>query len=73
MLNRPRRNRNSAAIRNSVQENWVTTNDLIYPMFLTEGKNKKSEIKSMPGINRLSSDLLLKEIEFFLCWILGKL
>ncbi len=63
MLNRPRRNRKSAAIRNSVQENWVTNHDLIFPMFLIEGKNKKSEIKSMPGINRLSSDLLLKEIE----------
>jgi porphobilinogen synthase len=63
MLNRPRRNRKSEAIRKSVQENWLTVNDLIYPMFLTEGKNKKSEIKSMPGINRMSSDLLLKEIE----------
>lgn len=63
MLNRPRRNRKSEAIRKSVQENWLTVNDLIYPMFLTEGKNNKSEIKSMPGINRLSSDLLLKEIE----------
>lgn len=63
MQHRPRRNRKSAAIRNMVQETWVTTNDLILPLFLIEGKNKKSEVKSMPGINRLSSDLLLKEIE----------
>lgn len=63
MLNRPRRNRKSAAIRNMVQENWLSVNDLIYPLFLIDGKNKKSEIKSMPGINRLSADLLLKEIE----------
>jgi porphobilinogen synthase len=63
LTHRPRRNRKSAAIRNAVQENWVTVNDLIFPMFLTEGKNKKSEITSMPGIYRLSSDLLLKEIE----------
>lgn len=63
MFNRPRRNRKSAAIRNMVQENWLSVNDLIYPLFLIDGKNKKSEIKSMPGINRLSADLLLKEIE----------
>ncbi len=63
MQHRPRRNRKSSAIRNMVQETWVTTNDLILPLFLIEGKNKKSEVKSMPGINRLSSDLLLKEIE----------
>jgi porphobilinogen synthase len=63
LTHRPRRNRKTAAIRNAVQENWVTVNDLIFPMFLTEGKNKKSEINSMPGIHRLSTDLLLKEIE----------
>jgi porphobilinogen synthase len=63
MQNRPRRNRKSAAIRQMVQETWVTTNDLIFPLFLIEGKNKKSEVKSMPGINRLSTDLLLKEVE----------
>ncbi len=60
---RPRRNRKSQAIRNLTQENWVTTNDLIFPLFLTEGKNKKSEIASMPNIYRYSGDLLLKEIE----------
>ena len=60
---RPRWNRKSQAIRNLTQENWVTTNDLILPLFLTEGKNKKSEIASMPNIYRYSSDLLLKEIE----------
>jgi porphobilinogen synthase len=46
-----------------VQENSVTVNDLIFPLFLIEGKNKKSEVASMPGIYRLSSDLMLKEIE----------
>lgn len=60
---RPRRNRKNAAIRNLVQENTVTVNDLIFPLFLIEGKNKKSEVKSMPGIYRLSQDLLLREIE----------
>ena len=60
---RPRRNRKSQVIRDLVQENTVTVNDLIFPLFLIEGKNKKSEVKSMPGIFRFSNDLLLKEIE----------
>jgi len=60
---RPRRNRKSATIRNLIQENRVNTSDLIFPLFLTEGKNKKSEIASMPNIYRYSGDLLIKEIE----------
>ncbi len=63
ITHRPRRNRKSETIRNMVQENHVTVNDFIFPLFLTEGKNKTSEVSSMPGIYRLSSDLLLKEIE----------
>ncbi|MDF2449103.1 MAG: hemB [Bacteroidota bacterium] len=63
ITNRPRRNRKSEAIRNLIQENHVTVNDFIFPLFLIEGKNQKSEVKSMPGIYRLSPDLLLKEIE----------
>lgn len=62
-LQRPRRNRKNVAIRNLTQENWVTANDLIFPLFLIEGSNKKSEVASMPNIYRLSADLLLKEIE----------
>jgi porphobilinogen synthase len=60
---RPRRNRKSQVIRSLTQENQVNTSDLIFPLFLIEGKNKKSEITSMPGIYRYSNDLLLKEIE----------
>lgn len=63
ITHRPRRNRKTVAIRNIVQENWVTVNDLILPLFLIEGKNKKAEVSSMPGIYKLSTDLLLKEIE----------
>ena len=63
LIQRPRRNRKNQAIRDLVQENWLSVNDFIFPLFLTEGKNKKSEVKSMPGIHRLSADLLLKEIE----------
>lgn len=63
MRRRPRRNRKSQAIRDMVEETQVTTNDLIFPIFLIDGKNKKTEVASMPGIFRLSSDLVLKEIE----------
>ena len=60
---RPRRNRKSQVIRDLVEETSLSVKDLIYPMFLTEGKSKAVEIKSMPGICRFTSDLLLKEIE----------
>ncbi len=63
ITHRPRRNRKSQVIRNMVQENHVTVNDFILPLFLIEGKNKTSEVSSMPGIYRLSADLMLKEIE----------
>jgi porphobilinogen synthase len=46
-----------------VEETNVTVNDLIFPLFLIEGANKKTEVGSMPGIFRLSTDLMLKEIE----------
>ncbi len=63
MLIRPRRNRKSLAIRNLVEETKVTTDDLIFPLFLLEGQRQKIEVDSMPGIYRLSVDLMLKEIE----------
>jgi porphobilinogen synthase len=65
MLNirRPRRNRKSEAVRLMVEETAVTVNDLIFPLFLVDGTNKKIEVASMPGIFRLSADLMLKEIE----------
>jgi porphobilinogen synthase len=46
-----------------VEETTVTTDDLIFPLFLIEGTQKKTEVASMPGIFRLSTDLMLKEIE----------
>lgn len=63
MLRRPRRNRKSEAVRTLVREHEVSTNDLIFPLFVTEGKDVKHEVKSMPGIFRYSQDLLLGEIE----------
>ena len=63
MERRPRRNRKSLAIRDMVRENIVTSNDLIFPLFLLNGKNRKIEVDSMPGIFRLSCDHMLREIE----------
>lgn len=63
LIRRPRRNRKSEAIRAMVEETKVTTDDLIFPLFLVDGTNKKIEVASMPGIFRLSTDLMLKEVE----------
>jgi porphobilinogen synthase len=63
MYRRPRRNRKSQVIRDMVEETAVTANDLIFPLFLVDGNNQKTEVASMPGIFRLSADLVLKEIE----------
>lgn len=63
MLRRPRRNRKSAAIRDMVEETRLSTKDFMYPLFLLEGKSKSIEVASMPGIHRLSVDLMLKEID----------
>ena len=63
MPRRPRRNRKSAVVRDMVEETQVSVKDFIYPVFLLEGRNQKTEVGSMPGIFRLSGDLLLKEIE----------
>lgn len=62
MLRRPRRNRQSSAIRAMVEETTVSVNDLIYPMFVMEGQNLTTEVKSMPGIFRYSLDKLLEEL-----------
>ena len=63
MLQRPRRNRSSAVIRSMVEETRLSVKDMLFPLFVMEGKNASIEIKSMPGIYRYSTDLLLKEIE----------
>ena len=63
MLNRPRRNRKSQAIREMVQENHLHASDFIFPLFIIDGKNQQTEVSSMPGIFRYSIDNLLKEVE----------
>ena len=55
---RLRRNRQSSWIRNLVEEHSLTSNDLIWPVFICEGENKKEEIKSMPNVYRYSIDNL---------------
>ena len=60
---RPRRLRRDAFTRNLVRENVLTPHDLIYPVFVTEGKGLRVPIASMPGVERLSLDLLLPVAE----------
>ena len=57
---RLRRTRKYNWSRRLIQENNLSCSDLIYPIFLTEGKNKQQPIKSMPGVNRYSIDRLGK-------------
>lgn len=62
IIRRPRRNRQSAVLRDLVQETQLSTNDFILPLFIIEGQNTRTEVLSMPGIYRHSVDLLLDEI-----------
>ena len=61
--NRPRRLRRDAFTRNLVREHAVTPHDLIYPVFVHEGQNLRQAVPSMPGVDRLSLDLLLPVAE----------
>lgn len=59
---RPRRLRAHAFSRQLVRENRLTTDDLICPLFVLPGQGKREAVASMPGVERLSQDLLLEEI-----------
>ena len=61
---RMRRNRMQSFSRRLVSETSLSIDDLIYPIFITFGKRKKEEIKSMPGIYRYSLDFLKDEIKY---------
>ena len=63
MLQRPRRNRKSEVIRQMVQETHISAANLIFPLFIIDGNNQKTEVSSMPGIYRYSIDNLLREVE----------
>ncbi|TWO68232.1 porphobilinogen synthase [Caenimonas sedimenti] len=56
---RPRRLRRDGFTRNLVRENALTAHDLIYPVFVLEGRGRREAVASMPGVDRLSLDLLL--------------
>ncbi len=58
---RLRRMRRDAFSRRLMRENTLAVNDLIYPVFVIEGENQRKTITSMPGVERLSIDLLVKE------------
>ncbi|MFS2036575.1 porphobilinogen synthase [Polaromonas sp. CT11-55] len=60
---RPRRLRRDAFTRNLVREHTLTANDLIYPVFVVDGKQQRQPVTSMPGVERLSLDLLLPVAE----------
>jgi porphobilinogen synthase len=57
---RPRRMRKDEFSRRLMRENVLTTNDLIYPVFVLDGENRVEDVKSMPGVQRMSIDVLLK-------------
>lgn len=57
---RPRRMRKDDFSRRLMRENVLTTNDLIYPVFVLDGENRTEKIISMPGVKRQSLDVLLK-------------
>jgi porphobilinogen synthase len=69
ITNRPRRMRQNDFTRKLMRENNLSVSHLIYPMFVIAGKNIRQDIVSMPGIHRLSLDLLLKDAKE--CFDLG--
>ncbi len=60
---RPRRNRKAEWARRLVRENVLTTDDLIWPLFVVDGHNKRAGVASMPGVERLSVDQAVRDAE----------
>ncbi|HWP86638.1 MAG TPA: hypothetical protein VNM70_02080, partial [Burkholderiales bacterium] len=58
---RMRRNRRSEWARRMVRENVLTTDDLIWPLFVMDGTNARAPVPSMPGVERLSVDEVARE------------
>jgi porphobilinogen synthase len=63
LTTRLRRNRKSEWARRMVRENVLTTDDLIWPLFVTSGHNHRAPVVSMPGVDRLSVDQTVREAE----------
>ena len=61
LAGRPRRNRKSASLRSLVRETILAPSDFILPLFVMEGTKKKTPIASMPGVFRLTRDLVVAE------------
>ena len=62
-LTRMRRMRRAEFSRRLMREHRLTTDDLIYPVFVLEGSNRREAVTSMPGVERKSIDLLVQEAE----------
>jgi porphobilinogen synthase len=60
---RPRRNRKAEWARRLVRENVLTTDDLIWPMFVVDGHNQRTAVASMPGVERLTVDQIVRDAE----------
>ncbi|MDF2372230.1 MAG: porphobilinogen synthase [Rhizobiaceae bacterium] len=60
---RMRRNRKADWTRRLVQENTLSVNDLIWPIFLIPGHNRREQIEAMPGVDRMTADLAVQEVE----------
>ena len=63
MIQRPRRNRLTATIRDMVRETKLSVSDLVYPLFLVPGQGIKDQITSLPIAHRMSIDTILAEIK----------
>jgi porphobilinogen synthase len=63
LTTRPRRNRRAEWMRRMVRENVLTTDDLIWPLFLIDGEGKRISVPSMPGVERLTVDEAVREAE----------
>ena len=60
---RPRRNRKAEWARRLVRENVVTSDDLIWPLFVVDGHNARAPVTSMPGVERISVDQAVRDAE----------
>jgi porphobilinogen synthase len=63
LIHRPRRNRKAEWSRRLVRENVLTTNDLIWPLFLIDGERRREPVASLPGVERVSVDEAVRDAE----------
>jgi porphobilinogen synthase len=63
LIARPRRNRQSEWVRRMVREHVLTADDLIWPLFLVDGERTRAPVASMPGVERVSVDEAVRDVE----------